>query len=94
MPYMFAIINHIRVGSYLAVTWAAILALAIMFKPHGKGPDAVSRYEQLITNFMLYGLAPVALLGFGASYFRLNTWSRFVRRRFKCVRTLCFRRQE
>ncbi|EFJ44861.1 hypothetical protein VOLCADRAFT_94889 [Volvox carteri f. nagariensis] len=81
MPYMFAIINHIRVGSYLAVTWAAMLAVAIMFKP--KEPERMALYEKRITNVMLYGLAPIALLGFGASFLRLHTWSQFVRKRFK-----------
>ncbi|KXZ56496.1 hypothetical protein GPECTOR_1g444 [Gonium pectorale] len=82
MPYMFAIINHIRVGSYLAVTWTAILAVVILFKP--SGDDAGLRaYEQRITSVMLFGLGPVALLGFAASYLRLAYWSRFVRRRFK-----------
>lgn len=81
MPYMFAIINHIRVGSYLAVSWAAILAVAILFKP--SDPTKRENYEQTITSVMLYGLAPVALLGFASSYLRLDYWSRFVRKRFK-----------
>ncbi|GLC67718.1 hypothetical protein PLESTF_000598200 [Pleodorina starrii] len=81
MPYMYALINHIRVGSYLAVTWSAVLAVAIMFKP--KDAERVEVYEKRITDVMLYGLAPIGLLGFGASFLRLHTWSQFVRKRFK-----------
>lgn len=81
MPYMIGVINHIRVGSYLAVFWSAILAVAILFKP--KDPLRVVEYEKRITDVMLYGLGPMGLLGFGASFLRLHTWSQFVRKRFK-----------
>ena len=81
---MYGVINHIRTGAYLAVTWAALLAVVILIKPPGE--KAAAAHQKLCTDMMLYGLAPMALLGFGASYLRLTTWSKFVLKRFRCTR--------
>jgi hypothetical protein len=48
--------------------------------------EEIRQYEQNVTTAMLTGLAPVAVLGYTASYLRLRWWTNNVRRRFRCAR--------
>lgn len=80
---MYGVINHIRVGSYLATTYAALLAVVMLFKPAKGTAEEINNYEQMVTTAMLIGLAPVGICGFLASYFKLALFQQHVLTKFR-----------
>lgn len=80
---MYSVINHIRVGSYLATTYAALLAVVILNKPSSMPQAEAEAFDRRVTIAMLVGLAPIAALGFAASYFKLALFQQRVLRKFR-----------
>jgi hypothetical protein len=46
IPHLHAWVNHVRVASYAAITWASLLFVIVAFA-RGDGDDAVNRRNQV-----------------------------------------------